>query len=79
MEEMRWAAEEEERAAEEARRVEEAQKAAEPEPGSWEERIWALWLLPAVEEETTLEAAKSGSLGACYHCRTRKQECARPR
>ena len=72
-EEMRRAAEEEERAAEEAR------KAAEPESGSWEERIRALRLLPPVEEEMTPEAAKSGSLGACYHCRTQKRECVRPR
>ena len=73
VEEMRWVAEEEERVAEEAR------KAAEPESGSWEEQIRALRLLPAAEEETTLEAAKSGSLRACYHCRTRKRECVRPR
>ena len=71
--------EEERRQAEEARRAEEARKAAEPESGSWEERIQALRLLPPVEEETTLEAAKSGSPGACYHCRTRKRECVRPR
>ena len=76
---MRRAAEEEERVVEEAWRVEEARKAAEPESGSWEERIQALQLLPPAEEETTLEAAKSGSLGACYHCRTRKRECVRPR
>ena len=68
-------AEEEERAAEEARRAEEARKVVEPESGSWEERIWALRLLPPAEEEMTLEAAKSGSPGACYHCRTRKWEC----
>ena len=72
-EELRWAAEEEERAAEEA------WKAAEPEPGSWEEWIQALRLLLAAEEEMTPEAAKSGSLGACYHCRTRKRECVQPR
>ena len=78
-EEMRRAAEEEERAAEEARRAEEARKAAEPESGSWEERIQALRLLPPAEEETTPEAAKSGSPRACYHCRTRKRECVWPR
>ena len=78
-EEMRRAAEEEERAAEEAQRVEEERKVAEPESGSWEERIRALRLLPAAEEETTPEAAKSGSLRACYHCRTRKRECVQPR
>ena len=78
-EEMRRAAEEEERAGEEAQRAEEAQKVAEPEPGSWEERIQALRLLPAVEEEMTPEAAKSGSLRACYHCRTQKWECVQPR
>ena len=74
---MRWAAEEEERLAEEAQRAEEAQKAAELESGSWEERIRALRLLLPAEEETTTEAAKSASPGACYHCRTRKRECVR--
>ena len=78
-EEMRPVAEEEERAAEEAQRAEEARKAAEPESGSWEEQIQALRLLPPAEEETMLEAAKSGSPRACYHCRTRKRECVRPR
>ena len=65
-------------AEEEEKAVEEAQKAA-TEPGSWEEQIWVLQLEPVVEEETTAEAAKSGSLGACYHCRTQKRECVRPR
>ena len=62
-EEEKWRREEEERQraeeahlAEEARIVEEmhwaaaeeARKAAEPEPGSWEEWIWALWLVPVI-------------------------------
>ena len=72
-------AEEMRRVEEEERAAEEARKVAEPESGSWEERIWALRLLPAAEEEATPEAAKSGSLGACYHCRTRKRECVRLR
>ena len=76
---MHQAAEEEERVVEEAWKAEEARKAAEPESGSWEEWIRALRLLPPAEEETMLEAAKSASLGACYHCRTRKRECVRLR
>ena len=68
-------------AEEEERAAEEAQKAAEPELGSWEEWIWALQLVPVVEEETTAEAAKSDSQnpGACYHCRTQKWVCVRLR
>ena len=73
-EEMHQAVEEEEKV------VEEAQKVA-AEPGSWEEQIQVLQLEPVAEEEMMAEAAKSGSPnpGPCYHCRSWKWDCIRPR